>query len=126
MWAITTHAADPLKTLSSIHDFAFGGIGVGGTISKGEVAFREIYDRPSAKGDFVELLNSGNPQAKCYALVALRSLDPQTYSSKIETYKKDKTNVTTIGGCVITVLPMSSVATNIEAGHYDSYIKKHK
>ena len=125
-WAVTTHAADALKTLSSIHDFAFGGIGVAATTSEGEVVFREIYNRPSAKDDFLELLNSGNPQAKCYALVALRSLDPQIYSSKIEKYKKDKTNVTTIGGCMIAVLPRSSVATNIEAGYYDSYIKKHK
>jgi hypothetical protein len=124
--AVTTHAADPLKTLSSIHDFAFGGIGAAGITSQGEVAFRDIYARPSAKDDFLRLLNYGNPQAKCYALVALRSLDPQTYSSRIETYKKDKTNVTTIGGCMIAVLPMSSVATNIEAGHYDGYIKKHK
>jgi hypothetical protein len=125
-WAVTVHAADSFETLSSIHDFAFGGIGAAGTTSKGEVAFRDIYNRPSAKDDFLKLLSSGNPQAKCYALVALRSLDPQTFSSKIETYKKDKTNVTTIGGCMIAVLPMSSVATNIEAGHYDSHIKKHE
>jgi hypothetical protein len=126
IWAVSTHAADPLKTLSSIHDFAFGGIGVAGTTSQGEVAFREIYDRPSAKDDFLKLLSSGNPQAKCYALVGLRALNPQVYSSKIEEYKKDKTKVTTIGGCMIAVFPMSSVATNIEAGYYDSYIKKHK
>jgi hypothetical protein len=126
IWAVSTHAADPLKTLSSIHDFAFGGIGVAGTISEGEVAFREIYNRPSAKDDFLQLLNSGNPQAKCYALVAFRGLNPQIYSSKIEEYKKDKTKVTTIGGCMIAVFPMSSVATNVEAGYYDSYIKKHK
>jgi hypothetical protein len=125
-WAVTTHAADPLQTLSSIHDFAFGGIGVAGTISEGEVAFREIYNRPSAKDDFLQLLNSGNPQAKCYALVALRGLNPQIYSSKIEEYKKDETKVTTIGGCMIAVFPMSSVATSVEAGYYDSYIKKHK
>ena len=74
-WAVTTHAADPLQTLSSIHDFAFGGIGVAGTTSEGEVAFRQIYNRPSATDDFLKLLNSGNSQAKCYALVALRSLN---------------------------------------------------
>ena len=97
-----------------------------GTTSEGEVAFREIYNRPSAKDDFLKLLNAGNPQARCYALVALRDLNPQIYSSEIEKYKKDKTKVTTIGGCMIAVFPMSSVATNIEAGYYDSYIKKHK
>jgi hypothetical protein len=126
IWTVSTHAVDPLKTLSSIHDFAFGGIGVAGTTSEGEVVFREIYNRPSAKDDFLKLLNSGNPQARCYALVALRGLSPQIYSSEIEKYKKDKTKVTTIGGCMIAVFPMSSVATNIEAGYYDSYIKKHK
>ncbi len=125
-WAVTIYAADPLQTLSSIHDFAFGGIGVAGTTSEGEVVFREIYNRPSAKDDFLKLLNSGDPQARCYALVALRGLSPQIYSSEIEKYKKDKTKVTTIGGCMIAVFPMSSVVSNIEAGYYDSYIKKHK
>ena len=125
-WTVTTGAADPLQTLSSIHDFAFGGIGVAGTTSEGEVVFREICNRPSAKDDFLKLLNSGNPQARCYALVALRGLNPQIYSSEIEKCKKDKTKVTTIGGCMIAVFPMSSVATNIEAGYYDSYIKKQK
>jgi hypothetical protein len=125
-WAVRTYAADSFEILSSIHDFAFGGIGVAATTSKGELAFRDIYNRPSAKDDFLKLLSSGNAQAKCYALVALRSLDPQIYFSKIEEYKKDKTNVTTIGGCMIAVLPMSSVATNIESGYYDSYIKRHQ
>jgi hypothetical protein len=56
-WAVTTYAADPLQTLSSIHDFAFGGIGVAGTTSEGEVVFREIYNRPSAKEDFLKALD---------------------------------------------------------------------
>jgi hypothetical protein len=124
--SLPAHSEDALKTLRSVSHFAFGGVGAAGTVSEGEVAFREVLKRASAKEDFSAVLKSGTPQAKCYALVALRSLDPQIYSVHIEKFKKDKTDVTTIGGCIIMVLPMSSVVGNIEAGNYDRYVGKQK
>ena len=116
--------SDPITELASTHDFAFGGIGVAGTTSRGELAFREILKRPSAEKDFVELLASGNAQARCYALVALHSLNPKAYADRVRQFEHDQTDVSLIGGCIVTHEPMSSVVVNIGSGRYDSYLKR--
>jgi hypothetical protein len=118
----TGFCADSFKQLASIHDFAFGGIGYAGTTSEGEILFRRIYTSESAEKQFRDLLKDGNIQAKCYALVALRKLDPKFYKTQIDQFKKSKKSVSTIGGCMIMVLPMCSVSVNIDNGTYDSYL----
>ena len=115
--------SDPLKELSSIHDFAFGGIGAAGTTSKGEIACRQVLHRPSAERDFVDLLTTGNAQARCYALVALHGLNPALYAERVREFEGDKSKVTTIGGCMIMEQTMASVVTNIGNGRYDPYLK---
>jgi len=115
--------SDPLKELASIHDFAFGGIGAAGIISKGEVAFRQVLQRSTAEKDFVDLLATGNAQARCYALVALHGLNPGLYAERVRQFEGDRSKVTTIGGCIISEQPMSSVVINIGRGRYDSYLK---
>ncbi|MBX7206731.1 MAG: hypothetical protein K1X78_00350 [Verrucomicrobiaceae bacterium] len=118
------HAADPLTKLASIHDFAFGGVGFTGITSKGEVAFREVMERKTAAADFLALLDSGNPQAKCYALVGLRLLDPTAFGTQVKRFEKDKTKVSTMAGCMISEQLMLSVVANISAGRYDEQAKR--
>jgi hypothetical protein len=117
-------ASDPIKELASIPHFAFGGIGYTGTTSKGELAFREILKRPSAEMDFTNLLASGNAQARCYALVALHSLNPKAYADRVPQFEHDQTQVSLISGCIVTGEPMSSVVVSIGSGRYDSYLKR--
>jgi len=76
-------SADALKELSATHDFAFGGVGVAGITSKGEIAFRQVLASPSSEKDFLDLLATGNAQARCYALVALHVLDPKRYVERV-------------------------------------------
>jgi hypothetical protein len=71
------YSSDSLERLASIRDLAFGGIGVAGITSQRELAFRDILGRSTAENDFLTLLDSGNAQARCYALVALRSINPK-------------------------------------------------
>ena len=122
-FTVLAQSSDPLKELSSIHDFAFGGIGAAGTTSKGEIAFRQVLQRPSAEKDFVDLLATGNAQARCYALVALHALNPALYAERVRPFEGDESKVTTIGGCMIMEQTMASVVTNIGNGRYDSYLK---
>ena len=122
--AASVNAADPLKKLASIHDFAFGGIGVAGITSEGELAFQEVMARKTAGADFTALLDSGNPQARCYALVALHVVNPKAFAVQVKRFERDKTSVSTIGGCIIMAQPMSSVVANISAGRYDRHVKK--
>jgi hypothetical protein len=121
--SVAALAGDPLKKLASVHDFAFGGIGAAGVISEGEIAFREVLKRPSAEKDFLELLSKGNAQGRCYALVGLRHLNPKAYAVRAERFTQDKTKVSTIGGCIVMVQPMSSVAATIGADRYQPFLK---
>lgn len=120
----SAHSADPVKKLASIRDFAFGGIGAAGIISEGEVAFRGVLARPTAETDFTALLDSGNAQARCYSLVGLHVISPKAFAVQVKRFERDKTTVSTISGCMVMALPMSSVVTNISAGRYDSHVKK--
>lgn len=120
----TLHAADPVKKLAAVHDFAFGGVGFAGTTSAGETAFREVMERKTAEADFVALLDSGNPQARCYALVGLRLLNPTALGTQVKRFAKDKTTVSTMAGCMIAQQPMLSVVATISAGHYDEQAKR--
>ena len=117
-------ADDAVKKLASVRDFAFGGVGVAGITSQGELAFRKVAGGKSAVADFAALLESGNAAARCYALTGLHVLAPDLFAQEIKRYEKDKTSVSTVSGCMIMSLPMSSVVANITAGRYDSYVKK--
>lgn len=115
-------AEDDVKTLAKVGGFAFGGVGVAGQTSEGEIAFRKVFASPTAKDDFLTLLRSKNPQAVCYALVALRKLDPAVYAKTIEDLRTKKTMVTTVMGCTISDMPMASVVKFIDSGAYDRYL----
>lgn len=124
LFVAMVRAADPTKTLATIQTFAFGGIGVTGATSEGELAFREILKHPSPEKDFLALLKSDNPQAKCYALVGLHGLHPDNYSSYAAPFAQDKTLVSIAGGCCIMSEPLSDVVARIGKGQYDHYLKK--
>src|SRR3569833_237236 len=91
MWAAVLFAAQTpaekpitpdhaLDRLNEANVFAFGGIGFGGTISEGETAFRALLARSSAGRDFEAAFLRGTPQAKAYALVGLRALNPNRFA----------------------------------------------
>jgi hypothetical protein len=119
-------ATTAFRTLVRIDAFAFGGIGIVGTISPGEAAFREILAGPHPTADFRTLLEKGNAPARCYALVALHVLDPATFHAAAARFERSDTPVQTIGGCIISTLPFRSVLANISKGDYDSFVNKSK
>lgn len=116
-------AGDARQTLADTREFAFGGVGVAGTTSAGELAFREVLKSPTAKADFAALTDGPNAPGRCYGLVGLRAVDPIAYRARIDRFRKDNTEVKTIAGCTIFTQPMSAVVVNIDAGRYDGYAK---
>lgn len=108
---------DPVfERLAKTERFAFGGIGRAGTISQGEVDYKEILVRPSAQKDFLKLLKEGNPQAQCYALVGLSALDPKIFAKVSASYLKSQAPVATMSGCIAGKEAQSEIVKNIEAG----------
>jgi hypothetical protein len=69
----------PFNRLSNVDLFAFGPTGIAGVISQGEKDYRLILSRPAAMTELERLLSVGNSQAKCYALVGIRTISPSRF-----------------------------------------------
>jgi len=112
-------ADDDWNTLKAAQWFAFGGIGVAGTTSKEEMAFRSLLHEPNAVAKLKSLLSEANLAGQCYALLGLYLLHDAAYQENVGRYKSSDARVKTVGGCMITEQPVSSVVSNIAAGRYD-------
>ena len=74
--ALSKETASDMKALAAVDSFAVGGVGVAGTISRGEELTRAIAARPDAIAAFEQVATGKNPAARVYAYWALRELDP--------------------------------------------------
>ena len=73
---------DDWNTLKAAQWFAMGGIGVAGTTSKEERAFRSLLHEPNAAGKLKALLSEANLAGQCYALLGLYTLHDAAYEEK--------------------------------------------
>ena len=117
-----THAADTVDStfnrLAHVGYFAFGGVGRTGVISQGEKDYELILYRQSAMADLERLFSVGNTQAKCYALVGIRKMDPDRFKKLSQSLRNSKAKVSTIHGCIISSESLAAVLRRIEAGQY--------
>ncbi len=110
---------DDWNTLKDAGWFALGGIGVAGTTSKEERAFRSLLHEPNAADKLKALLSEASLAGQCYALLGLYVLHDAAYQENFARHKSSDARVKTVGGCMITEQPVSSVISNIAAGRYD-------
>jgi hypothetical protein len=106
------------ERLAQVEIFAFGGVGFAGVTSSGENDYRDILARPSALGDFEKLYSSGNPQAKCYALVGIRKLSLQRFKELANSLHSSKEHVATMQGCIARQQFLGDIVKQIESGNY--------
>jgi hypothetical protein len=112
---------DPvLDRLSKTDVFAFGGIGFAGSVSEGETAFRTLLAGSSAGRDFEAAFVRGTPQAKAYALVGLREVNPNRFADLAGSLQTSRIEVQTMQGCLMYKLPMWKLVQRIKAGEYSS------
>lgn len=129
MLAPAARAADPLaeatKALSSTGVFAFGGVGFVGRTSQGEIAFKAIMARPpqEALAAFEKVFASGDASARSYALVGIRKLDRDRYKELLRTMEASHEFVLTAHGCIVSREALGAVAGEIDAGHFDAWVK---
>jgi hypothetical protein len=111
--------ADPVfERLAKVDRFAFGGIGVAGTISQGEKDYKVILSRPSALADFERLLSTGNVQARAYALGGIRKLDGKVFKELARPLRDSKEEVVTQSGCIQFHESLGAVLKLIDTGVY--------
>ncbi|HEY2572827.1 MAG TPA: hypothetical protein VGH65_02120 [Verrucomicrobiaceae bacterium] len=117
-------AGESSTTFLKVKSFAFGGIGVAGTISQGEAAFRTVMERPDALEQFKVVLAKGSNEAALYALCGIRALDPASFEEAAAPLVKKNPDVETIAGCMISRQKAAGVVKNIADGRYDSHWNK--
>jgi hypothetical protein len=100
--------------------FAFGPTGYVGVISVGEKNYKLILSRPSAEADFERLVSTGNPQAKSYALVGIRVINPNRFKELSTSLRDSEEEVTTQSGCIVSNETLGKLLKRIEAGDYSA------
>jgi hypothetical protein len=110
---------DPVADrLANTELFAFGGIGFTNVIWQGEKDYRMVFSRSSAEADFEKIFSVGNRQAKCYALVALRKLNPERFKVLALSLRSSKGEVSTMHGCLASHEALAALSERIRAGDY--------
>jgi hypothetical protein len=106
--------------LSKVDVFAFGGVGYAGVTSQGELDFRAIVSQPIpvALAAFEMLYVTGNPQAKAYAIVGFKKLDPNRYRELLSFTKDSADQVAVMRGCIINREALAKVVQEIEKGEF--------
>jgi hypothetical protein len=113
------------RRLSHVRVFAFGGVGYAGVTSEGEKDFRVIYSEPPANSlpDFERLYVQGTPEARSYALAAIRKLDPEHFRDLAQSLRSSQERVVTMKGCIMEDRTMAEVVKEIDSGGYDLWLK---
>ena len=104
--------------------FAIGGIGVAGTMSKGESALRTVLEKPDAVAQLEKMLLHATDAGRLYILVGLRVRDRSAYKRAFDSYAKHDTTVETVHGCMISRESFQSVMREIDRGDFDSFLKQ--
>jgi hypothetical protein len=115
---------DDWNTLKAAQWFALGGIGVAGTTSKEESAFRSLMHEPDAAGKLKALLSEANLAGQCYALLGLHVLHDAAYQENVARYQSSDARVKTVAGCMISEQPVSNLVSNIATGQYDKMLDR--
>lgn len=115
-----SHSPLQLSGRISLSEFAFGGIGYAGVTSEGEkFLFHLMADRGQA--GLRDLYQRGDAQAKAYALVGLRWLAAEDYSSFRADFLIQPGVVVTQSGCLVYHRSPAEIIAEIESGQFDSF-----
>lgn len=119
--------AVPFTRGSGVQDadqFALGGIGAAGIISKGESALRTILDQPDAVTQLEKMLPHATDAGRLYILIGLRMRDQSAYKRAFDSYSKHDSTVETVRGCMIGKESFQAVMREIDRGNFDVLLKQ--
>jgi hypothetical protein len=114
----------PEAILEKAGMFALGGIGVAGTMSPGERALRELFEKADAPARMDRLLTDATPAGQLYALLGLRLKDRAAYERALEKCRKIDAKVETARGCIVSQESFRDLVKEIERGQYDTFLER--
>ena len=110
--------------LLAVKEFAFGGVGIAGTTSAGEKAYRTVFASTNALALFQSALAKGSNEAKLYALAAIRHLDKKSFDAGAKALLAANPEVRTMSGCIVNHEQAEAVVKRIASGFYDHWASK--
>jgi hypothetical protein len=119
--------AAPFARASDVQDadkFALGGIGVAGTISKGERALRAILEESDAAKQLERMLPRATDAGRLYILAALHVRDRSAYKRAFDLCFQHDTTVETVRGCIIGKESFKALVREIDRGEFDVLVKQ--
>ncbi len=116
--ALSKETASDMKALGAVDFFAVGGVGVAGTLSRGEELTRAIAARPDAIAALEQVVTGKNAAARVYAYWALRELEPDR--KRVEglgtRLRVDRADVPAFNGCMRYELTVAELVAEIANG----------
>ncbi|PTX96397.1 hypothetical protein [Opitutus sp. ER46] len=118
---------DPdVQKLIAVNVFVFGSVGPAGELSPGEQAFAAILKKSESIRFVLAAFDHGTPEAKCYALVALREMSDALYdTSELAVRKNPPASIYVRQGGEDKPLHPSKVLAAIDGGQYRKYYQAH-
>jgi hypothetical protein len=114
-----TPAQQALDRLIVVRQFALGGVGIAGTTSEGEKAYRIVLACTNAPVLFQSVLARGSNEAKLYALAGLRHLERKSFDAAAKALLAANPEVRTMSGCMVDHEKAEAVVKRIASGFYD-------
>jgi hypothetical protein len=119
-----TNGPPVYSKISFIKEFAFGGIGFGGTTSNGEKIFQNIFSSSDPLSGFKKLYAEaeGNNEAQMYAMVAFYYLDKKEFERLKAECKGKKIQISCMMGCCGSQQSLDELIVQVENRNYDAYV----
>jgi hypothetical protein len=121
---VTASENSAAQNLAAAKSFAFGGIGVAGSMSAGEGHLRAVLQQSDASQQLQAALAHATSAGKLYILVGLRRCDRAAYQKISGSLAVSNDNVEVARGCMISREPFGRLLSEIQDGRFDDYLSR--
>ena len=121
-WTVLAAAEDKERVaVETTNMFAFGGVGIVGSLSPAEVAYHKIFRRPDSAAVFSAILRNSSVtrEGKLFALIGLRLRDPAAYRRVLPEFLRSEESVSTASGCIVFSRPVGQIVREVDNGLWD-------
>lgn len=109
---LSDSARAPYDKLHQVEAFALGGVGVVGSTSPGETAFRKLQREPNVIAIFTALLDdeTTGKGGQLYALLGLKEAKSAQFAERLPAFLQDDSTITQISGCIVMQVKVKEIA----------------
>ena len=111
-----TALEDALHVLRTARTVASSSIGYSGIVPDAVVAWLTVLKHPHARDTYLELLRTGTPAGQIYALAGIRTVDPPLYQDLAERYRRDRTPISAMAGCIGFEMAAADLVAELDRG----------